>query len=52
MNIQHRIFEEAHYIISNNATIRETAKAFKVSKTLIHLDVTERLKKINIKLYT
>ena len=31
--------------------MRETAKAFGVSKSTVHKDVTERLKKTNVKLY-
>ena len=32
------------YIIDNAATVRETAKAFGVSKSTVHTDVTERLR--------
>ena len=32
------------YIIDNAATVRETAKAFGISKSTVHTDVTERLK--------
>jgi len=39
------------YIIKNNATIRETAKVFKVSKSTIHMDITERLIDIDMELY-
>ena len=35
------------YIIENNATVRQTAKAFGVSKSTVHKDVTERLVHIN-----
>ena len=33
----------ASYIIDNNATVRQTAKAFGVSKSTVHKDVTDRL---------
>ena len=35
--------EIANYIIENNATVRQTAKAFGISKSTVHKDVTERL---------
>ncbi len=41
----------ARYIIDNNATIRQTAKAFNYSKSLVHNDVSNKLKKINFDLY-
>lgn len=37
----------AMYIIENNATVRQTAKAFGVSKSTVHKDVTDRLMQIN-----
>lgn len=38
-----RTLDECDYIIENNATIRETAKFFSVSKSTVHIDVTERI---------
>lgn len=35
------------YIIKENATVRQTAKKFGVSKSTVHKDVTERLMQIN-----
>lgn len=35
------------YIIENNATVRQTAKAFGVSKSTVHKDVTDRLAQLN-----
>ena len=32
------------YIIENKATVRAAAKVFKISKSTVHKDVTERLK--------
>lgn len=46
-HIVERALECANYIIDKEATIRETAKVFGVSKTTVHLDITERLEKIN-----
>ena len=37
----------ASYIIENNATVRQTAKQFGISKSTVHKDVTERLTQIN-----
>jgi len=48
--IEKRAVEVANFIIRENATVRETAKRFGISKSTIHKDVTERLLKINPKL--
>ncbi len=45
--IEERTLDAANYIISKEATVRQTAKIFGVSKSTIHKDVTERLPKIN-----
>ena len=45
--IEERAMGIANYIIDNNATVRQTAKAFGVSKSTVHKDVTERLMQIN-----
>ncbi len=39
------------YIIDTGATVRATAKVFKISKSTVHKDVTERLFNINRALY-
>ena len=49
--IEKRAVELAEYIIENNATVRKTAKEFNISKSTVHKDVHERLKKINPALY-
>ncbi len=49
--IEKRTVLFASYIIDNNATVRDTAKKFDISKSTVHKDVTERLKKINPDLY-
>ena len=41
--IEERAVEIANYIIENNATVRQTAKQFRISKSTVHKDVTERL---------
>jgi len=45
--IEERAAEIAVYIIENNATVRQTAKQFGISKSTVHKDVTERLLQIN-----
>ena len=41
----------AQHIIENNATVRQTAKKFAISKSTVHKDVSERLRTINEGLY-
>lgn len=48
--IEERAVEVANYIIESNATVRQTAKKFGISKSTVHKDVTERLTKINPRL--
>lgn len=45
--IEERAIDIANYIIENNATVRQTAGAFGISKSTVHKDVTERLEQIN-----
>ena len=45
--IEERAINIANYIIDNNATVRQTAKQFGISKSTVHKDVTERLMQIN-----
>ncbi len=42
-----RIYEEAEYIITHKATVREAARALCVGKSTIHKDVTDRLRHMN-----
>jgi len=37
----------AEYIIEHHSTVRATAKIFGISKSTVHKDLTERLKKVN-----
>lgn len=39
--IEERAVGIANYIIENNATVRQTAKAFGVSKSTVHVDGTK-----------
>ena len=45
--IEQRAIEIANYIIETNATVRQTAKQFGISKSTVHKDVTDRLLLIN-----
>ena len=38
--------EIAQYIVENEATVRQAAKKFGVSKSTVHKDITERLSQI------
>lgn len=48
---EERAIQLAQYMIENNATVRKTAKVFSISKSTVHKDVSERLKKQNYTLY-
>ncbi len=48
--IEDRAIELATYIIRNNATVRDAAKKYSVSKSTVHKDIVERLPRINISL--
>ena len=45
--IEERAINIANYIIENNATVRQTARQFVISKSTVHKDVTDRLTQIN-----
>ena len=45
--IQKRVLEISNYILESQATVRQTATVFGVSKSTVHKDVTERLPLIN-----
>ena len=44
--IEERAVAIANYIIDHNATVRQTAKKFGISKSTVHKDCTERLSSI------
>lgn len=45
--IEERAVAVAGYIIECNATVRQAAKKFGVSKSTVHKDITERLEQID-----
>ena len=49
--IEERTIEVANYIIENKSTVRAAAKHFNISKSTIHKDLTERLRKLKPELW-
>ena len=49
--IEQRVMELAHYIVENNATVRQAASKFAVSKSTVHKDIRSRLLNIDLDLY-
>ena len=45
--IEERAIEIGNYMIEHNATVRQAAKNFGISKSTVHKDVTERLVQVN-----
>ena len=50
-SIIERVNMESDYILKTGRTIREIADAFNVSKSTVHKDFQERLKKYDYELY-
>lgn len=50
-SIEKRVLEEAIYMCTHLATIREVSKIFNVSKSTVHNDLSIRLKSLNYMLY-
>ncbi len=46
-----RVINEARFTVINSSTVRETAKAFGVSKSTVHKDLTEKLYNYDRNLY-
>ena len=47
MNKHELICREAQYIVENNATVRQAGKYFGRSKSTIHIDMRDKLPRIN-----
>lgn len=45
--IEERVIKIGTYIVEFDATVRQTAKEFGVSKSTVHKDVSERLEQIH-----
>ena len=50
-NMEERAERLALYIIENRATVRAAAKKFRVSKSTVHKDISQRLPQFNRSLY-
>ena len=50
-NMEERAERLALYIIENRATVRAAAKKFRVSKSTVHKDISQRLPQFNRGLY-
>ena len=46
-NVEQRCLALGEYIAENNATVRQAAEVFGVSKSTVHMDVTGRLKQFS-----
>ena len=45
--IEERAVEIAGYIIENQATVRKAAQEYRISKSTVHKDVTQRMEEID-----
>ena len=50
-NIEDRAISLGNYILNEKVTLRNAGKKFGVSKSTVHKDITELLRKINPPLY-
>ena len=51
INTNERSIILGEYLVENQTTVREVAKKFGISKSTVHKDITENLKKKNKQLY-
>lgn len=49
--MEDRVILTARYIVENRATVRQAARAMGVSKSTVHSDMNEKLKRIDVALY-
>lgn len=49
--IEERCKEVAEYVIKENATVRQAAKKFMISKSTVHKDIAERLQDVDVELF-
>lgn len=50
--VEERAAMLGEYIVENKTTVRAAAKAFGISKSTVHMDVAQRLKRYNPQLYS
>ena len=49
--VEERAITLGEYIIENKTTVRAAAKKFRITKSTVHKDVSERLRKLNPQMY-
>lgn len=49
--VEQRALALGEYIVSQNATVRSAAKKFGISKSTVHMDVSKRLRDLDVGLY-
>ncbi len=49
--VEERAVELGEYIVAHKSTVRAAAKKFGISKSTVHTDVAQRLKKLSPSLY-
>lgn len=49
--VEERAIELGEFILQNKATVRAAAKRFHISKSTVHKDVSDRLRRVNPQLY-
>ena len=49
--VEERAVELGNYILENRTTVRRAGKKFGISKSTVHKDVSERLRRVNPQLY-
>lgn len=50
-SIEERCVILAEYLVEHRSTVRSVASEFGISKSTVHKDVTQILKKVNLELY-
>ena len=50
--VEERAAMLGEYIVENKTTVRAAAKAFGISKSTVHMDVSQRLKRYDPQLYS
>jgi putative DeoR family transcriptional regulator (stage III sporulation protein D) len=50
-SVEKRAIRLGEYILDTGATVRVAAKVFKISKSTVHKDVSDRLQNVNPQLY-
>ena len=45
--IEDRVYQTAQYILETGATVRKAAQQFKVSKSTVHKDMSQRLQELS-----